>query len=73
MTEVSRNTADHRPKISDPSNAKPVGLAIIREEMPGALFCSCGGWSIIHPRAKVRETRAQKHLDNKHSGQGVWL
>lgn len=68
---VSRN--DHLTKLVDPTKAKPVGIAVIKAEVPGSLSCSCGGWSIIHPRAKVREDRAQTHLDKKHNGRGVWL
>jgi hypothetical protein len=68
---VSRN--DHLTKLRDPAKAKPVGIAVIKSEAAGSLSCSCGGWSIIHPRAKVREDRAQKHIDRKHGGRGVWL
>lgn len=73
MAEVSRNTADHQPKLVDPAKAKPVGLAVISSEQPGVLVCSCGGWLVRHNRQKVREDRAQSHLDKKHGGMGVWL
>lgn len=68
---VSRN--DHLPKLNDPTKAKPVGLPIIREPQAGCLQCSCGGFTIIHERQKVREDRAQKHIDKKHGGRGIWL
>jgi hypothetical protein len=71
MSAVSRN--DHRPKLVDPAKAKPVGLAVIRQPEPGAIMCSCGGFTFIHQRAKVRDDRAQRHLDKKHQGRGVWL
>lgn len=68
---VSRN--DHLTKLNDPSKAKPVGLAIIREPLAGSIQCSCGGFTFIHQRKKVREDRAQAHLDKKHGGAGIWL
>lgn len=70
---VSRNTADRHKKISDPAKAKPVGLAMITEPAPGALSCSCGGFTAVHQRRKVREDRAQRHLDKHHEGRGIWL
>lgn len=76
MSAVSRNRpapADRHEKINDASKAKDVRLAIIREVEGNALVCSCGAFSITHARVKVREDRAQKHLDKKHDGKGLWL
>lgn len=73
MSEVSRNTADHQTKMVDPAKAKPVGMAVISSEYEGVLVCSCGGWLVRHARQKVREDRAQAHLDKKHGGFGIWL
>lgn len=36
------------------------------------ILCSCG-WMKSHPRRKVREERAQTHLDEKHGGSGMWF
>lgn len=68
---VSRN--DHRKKISDPARGKEVGLAFISEPEPGFIQCSCGGFTAFHVRSKVREDKAQRHLDKRHGGQGAWL
>ncbi len=37
------------------------------------MACSCGGWATSHKRTKVREDRAQRHLDRKHGGRGIWM
>ena len=64
-------TSDHhKPLKSEP---KPVGIAMITEPQPGAIACSCGGFVFIHQRQKVREDRAQAHLDKKHNGTGAWM
>ena len=68
---VSRN--DHRQKLVDPTKVKDVGLPIIREPEPGSIVCSCGGLVFIHARKKVRDDRAQTHIDKKHGGRGIWL
>lgn len=52
---------------------KPVGLAMITEPAPGALACSCEGFVSTHQRKKVREDQAQRHLDKRHEGRGIWL
>lgn len=70
---MSVSINDHLTKLSDPTKAKPVGLAIIREPLAGSIQCSCGGFTFIHERKKVRDDRAQKHLDRKHDGRGIWL
>lgn len=74
MNDVSRNrprpTDRHRPLSGKP---KPVGLAVITEPEVGAITCSCGGFIALHQRRKVREERAQAHLDKKHDGVGVWM
>ena len=36
-------------------------------------YCSCEGFASAHPRVKVREDKAQRHLDRKHQGRGLWL
>lgn len=52
---------------------RTVGLAMITEPVTGALTCSCEGFTTIHPRRKVREDKAQRHIDKAHGGRGVWL
>lgn len=55
--------------VSAPS--KPVRIAVIQSE-GNTIGCSCE-WGYAHPREKVREEAAQRHLDKKHGGQGMWL
>ena len=62
--KVSRNT-----KLA--GECKPVGMAIVRFE-EGGVTISCG-WLKIHSRRKVLEDAAQRHLDKKHGGRGLWL
>lgn len=69
----TRMTGFQKPLASDPAKAQPVGIAMIKTTSEGMIYCSCGGWQFIHRRVKVREDRAQAHLDNKHGGAGVWL
>lgn len=76
MTEVSRNqpsTSDRHPKMIDLSKTREVRIAVIRAVEGLGLTCSCGGWSGWHKRAKVREDKAQRHLDKHHGGSGLWL
>lgn len=73
---VSRN--DHLPKVVDPTKAREVGLAVIRIETStgtsiNAGSCSCNGWVKVHRRLKVVEDAAQRHLDKKHNGRGLWM
>jgi len=68
--KVSRNpTRDH---LSKPKTQE-VGLAIISTNEYGMLFCSCGGFSALDKRKKVREDRAERHINKKHDGRGIWL
>lgn len=70
---VSRNVpTDRRKRITD-HRPKPVGMAIITEPEVGAITCSCGGFTAIHVRGKVRTEKAQRHLDKHHGGQALWL
>lgn len=73
--EVSGNRPkplDHQPKLANP-NRVSVGMPIIRDNAEaGVITCSCT-WHHVHTRTKVREDRAQGHLDAKHNGQGLWL
>lgn len=50
---------------------QPVKVAIIRFD-DGLITCSCG-WAAVHQRNKVREEKAQRHLDKRHKGEGMWL
>ncbi len=61
---VSRNA-----KIG--AECKPVRMAIVRRE-DGGITISCG-WAKVHPRVKVLEDAAERHLNKKHGGQGLWL
>lgn len=63
--KVSRNKP-----ISEPAEWKPGGIARISES-DNAIACSCG-WAKVHPREKVRGDAAQRHLDKRHDGQGLW-
>lgn len=50
---------------------REVAMAIIKRE--GALAsCSCG-WAGVHPRPKARDNKAQRHLDKRHNGEGLWF
>lgn len=52
-------------------NPKKKGMAFIRQTHDDALTCSCG-WMKIHPREKVREDAADRHIaGKKHGGLGV--
>lgn len=64
---VSRNA-----KISDPSKAREVRIAILTES-DKHIECSCRGFVKVHPRSKVRGDSAQRHIDKKHGGQALWM
>ena len=51
---------------------QPVGIAIVRTS-GDTITCSCGGFAKRHARQKVREDAAQRHLNRRHYGQGMWL
>lgn len=38
----------------------------------GLATCSCG-WEKWHARRKVLEDGAQRHLEKRHGGQGLWF
>lgn len=65
-------TTDRRKPVVD-RRPKPVGIAMITEPVEGSLACSCEGFATMHPRRKVREDKAQRHIDKAHYGQAVWL
>lgn len=50
---------------------EPVRMVIIKQG-GGLVEASCG-WTFLHRRGKVREAAAQRHLDKRHGGQGMWL
>lgn len=54
------------------SNPREVKIAMIRTDGT-TTYCSCNGWYKLHGRRKVREKAAQRHLDRKHGGAGLWL
>ena len=54
-----------------PTARREVRLAVISEKRDG-VTCNCG-WVFAHPRAKVFRDRAQKHVDKRHSGRGIWV
>lgn len=63
-----------KPLIVVPRRAgKTAGLAMITEPEPGVLVCSCGNFTTLHPRRKVREDKAERHINKRHNGRGVWL
>lgn len=55
-----------------PTSTKKVGLAMVRDDERGVIDCTCG-WVHIHPRKKVREDAAERHLNKRHGGIGAWL
>lgn len=61
---------DRQAPLAQPSTE--VGLARISQDERGAVACSCG-WLKIHARQKVREDAAERHLNRKHGGMGIWL
>ena len=63
-------TSDHQPKVG--SLHKQVVMPVIKTEGT-VTYCSCEGFASAHPRVKVREDKAQRHLDRKHQGRGLWL
>lgn len=71
---VSRNrpaTKDNYPKVRT-ADTKAVGLAMITNPEVGVISCNCG-WRFFHVRTKVRDDRAEAHVNKKHGGQAVWL
>lgn len=63
---VSRNRS-----LSDPSTWKPTSMASIQES-GNVITCSCGA-AKVHPREKVRGDWAEKHIEKRHQGRGIWL
>lgn len=56
-----------------PDKYKAVGLARISADYgAGVIVCSCD-WSATHPRAKVLDDKAQRHVDRRHNGRAIWL
>lgn len=52
---------------------KAVRVAIVKHEHEAPVIsCSCG-WLYMHERVKVRENAAQRHLDKRHGGVGMWM
>lgn len=49
---------------------KEVGLAVLSQGS-GVITCNCG-WSVVHPRKKVREDRAEQHALKRH-GKAIWV
>ena len=56
--------------VSQPGK-KEVRLAVLHTD---GIYrtCSCG-WAYGAERKKVRDDAAQRHLDRKHKGRGLWL
>lgn len=61
-------TTDHlvRPPL------RKVGMAVISDNGRTST-CSCNWISKPAERKKVREDRAQAHLDKVHQGRGLWM
>lgn len=64
-------TRDRQPKVQQ-AGGRTVRVPVISTE-GSTTACSCGGWAKTHPRQKVREDAADRHLDRKHGGRGLWL
>ena len=76
MAEVSRNDRRVRVRIDPIKWGKP-RMAIVTIEVDetagvGLATCNCG-WSAPHHRRKVLEDKAQRHLDKRHHGIGMWM
>lgn len=67
---MPKKPTDRQGKIDDGKRVE-VGIAVINQG-DGCAQCSCGQ-PFIQPRRKVREDAIQRHLDEKHGGQGLWL
>lgn len=63
-------TKDRYAKIKVES--QPVGLAMISQPEVGLITCNCG-WKFTHVRNKVREDRAEAHVNAKHGGRAAWM
>lgn len=63
-------TMDH---LQKQSGGHPVRIPVISSSaVAGQISCNCG-WVHRGARKSKREEAAQKHLDKKHNGYGVWL
>jgi len=58
-------------KPLSPEACSPVKVPVLRTN--GETITVNCGWAKQHPRKKVREDAAQRHLDKKHGGRGMWL
>ena len=63
-------TRDRHRKIS-PENWTNPGMAMLTTN-GSYISCSCG-WDTNHPRPKIRDDRAEQHLNKRHGGAGLWL
>jgi hypothetical protein len=53
-----------------PQQWVPVRMAVISYEDDATLVCNCG-WKYRHPREKIRENAADKHLAKRHDSRGI--
>jgi hypothetical protein len=69
---MSRPKTEGFQKPRRPAKTKEVKVAVVKDDPAGAVECSCGDLK-FHPRKKVREDWAERHLNEKHAGMGVWM
>lgn len=63
-------TRDRLPSTKAGS-AKPMRMVSLTADGL-TIVCSCG-WSVFHQRTKPREDSAERHLNRKHNGKGIWV
>lgn len=63
-------TSDHRTRPKPEQWTDP-GIARISQD--GAVIgCSCG-WTDHHPRTRIREDKAERHVNKRHGGSAMWF
>ena len=66
---------DRFQKLSAPDPELQNSMARITSyvhEDPSRILCSCG-WAYRHPRTKVRENAAERHVNKRHGGRSIWF
>lgn len=70
---MKRRGAGFRPRLSAPQT-RDVSLARLTFHEGGeGVACSCGWGRGYHPRRRILEDAAQRHLDKRHGGRALWL
>lgn len=69
---MKQRGAGFQKPLADPDKARQVRVAVMRTE-GDTIACSCEGFAKTHARQKVREDAAQRHIERRHGGRGMWL